>query len=223
MQKIEHLFRKEYAKLISLLTQQFGAGHIENIEDAVQDALLKAMQVWSFSGQPEKPTAWLFRTAKNRLVDILRRQNKLFDELVDAGFMRKDVAERIRAANPDYVPFERVLDDEALEDYLGIPTKKVVQVSNPADKRIEGSERDIYSPIESIIANTYKYTAAVEKNKVAQSVIGLKEVMPEIGFRQVSEAGPGTIPVWVDGVKQHVEVGKDIAEGLRWAIVAEED
>jgi len=142
-------------------------------------------------------------------------QNKLFDELVDAGFMKRDVAERIRAANPDYVPFERVMDDEVLEDYLGIPTKKVVQGSKPVDKRIEGSERDIYSPIESIIANTYKYTAAVEKNKVAQSVIGLKEIMPEIGFRQASEAGPGTIPVWVDGAKQHVEVGKDIAEAAK--------
>ena len=40
------------------------------------------------------------------------------------GFMQKDVAARIRAANPDYVPFERVMGDRKVEEFLGIPTKK---------------------------------------------------------------------------------------------------
>lgn len=142
-------------------------------------------------------------------------QNKLFDELTDAGFIKSDVAARIKATNSDYVPFERVMDDAQLDEFLGIPTKKVVQGTNPADKRIKGSERDIYSPIESIIANTYKYTAAVEKNKVAQSVAKLQEIMPELGFTAAKESGADTIPVWVDGVKQHIKVGKDIADAAK--------
>lgn len=146
---------------------------------------------------------------------LYEHQDKLWQEMVDAGFMKPDVAARIRAANPDYVPFERVMDDVELEDYLGIPTKKVVQGSNPADKKIEGSERDIYSPIESIIANTYKYTAAIEKNKVAQTVAQLQEVMPELNFTPVAKAGNDAIPVWVDGVKQYIRVGKEIADAAK--------
>lgn len=141
-------------------------------------------------------------------------QNKLFDELVDAGFVKPDVAERIKATNADYVPFQRVMDDDTLDEFLGIPTKKVVQGTQPLQK-IKGSERDIYSPIESIIANTYKYTAAVEKNKTAQSIARLQEIMPEIGFSVAKESGADTIPVWIDGAKQHIKVGKDIADAAK--------
>lgn len=141
-------------------------------------------------------------------------QNNLFDELVESGFVKPDVAARIKATNADYVPFQRVMDDAQLDEFLGIPTKKVTQGSNPVQK-IEGSERDIYSPIESIIANTYKYTAAVEKNKVARSVARLMNIMPEIGFKVSKESSSSTIPVWVDGVKHHVDVGKDIADAAK--------
>lgn len=142
-------------------------------------------------------------------------QNKLFDEVTEAGFIKPDVAARIKATNADYVPFERVMDDTQLDEFLGIPTKKVVQGTSPIDKRIKGSDRDIYSPIESIIANTYKYTAAVEKNKVAQTIAKLQDVMPELNFTVAKESGADTIPVWVDGVKQHIKVGKDIAEAAK--------
>ena len=44
---VDHLFRHEYGKLISFLTAKLGSSHIDIIEDAVQDALYKAMQLWS--------------------------------------------------------------------------------------------------------------------------------------------------------------------------------
>ena len=58
---IEHVFRHEYGKIIAILVHKFGAIHLEKIEDAVQDALLKAMQVWAYKDIPENPTAWLLR------------------------------------------------------------------------------------------------------------------------------------------------------------------
>jgi predicted RNA polymerase sigma factor len=33
-----------------------------------------ARTVWKFRGVPENPSAWLMATAKNRALDILRRQ-----------------------------------------------------------------------------------------------------------------------------------------------------
>lgn len=47
------------------------------IEDAVQDALIAALRKWPFAGIPENPTAWLTQTAKNRLIDRLRREGKV--------------------------------------------------------------------------------------------------------------------------------------------------
>ena len=51
---IDHLFRQEYGKLISFLTAKLGSTHIDLIEDAVQDALYKAMQLWSFKDIPKE-------------------------------------------------------------------------------------------------------------------------------------------------------------------------
>lgn len=73
---LDHLFRNEYGKLIALLTNKFGISFIEKVEDAAQDTFLKAMQVWGHRSIPRNPTAWLFRVAQNRLVDILRRDKK---------------------------------------------------------------------------------------------------------------------------------------------------
>ena len=52
----------------------FGVHNLALAEDVVQDAFCRAMQVWKFRGVPENPSAWLMATAKNRALDILRRQ-----------------------------------------------------------------------------------------------------------------------------------------------------
>ena len=72
-QVVDHLFRRESGRLVAVLTRHFGIEHLHLAEDVVQDALLKAMQVWPYTGLPEKPTAWLIQTAKNRALDQTRR------------------------------------------------------------------------------------------------------------------------------------------------------
>ena len=74
---VEHVFRHEYGKIISLLTHKFGPSHLERIEDAVQDSLIKAMQVWGYKEPPQNPTAWLLRVANNQLIDRLRKDKKM--------------------------------------------------------------------------------------------------------------------------------------------------
>jgi len=73
---IEHVFRHEYGKIIAVLVHKFGPSNIEKVEDAVQDALIKAMRVWGFKEVPKNPTAWLLRVASNNLIDTLRRDKK---------------------------------------------------------------------------------------------------------------------------------------------------
>jgi RNA polymerase sigma factor (sigma-70 family) len=72
-QVIDHLFRRESGRLVAILTRQFGIAHLPLVEDVVQDALVRAMQVWPFTGVPENPSAWLLRTAQNRALDQARR------------------------------------------------------------------------------------------------------------------------------------------------------
>jgi RNA polymerase sigma-70 factor (ECF subfamily) len=69
---VDHLFRKQAGQMIATLTRHLGPRHLTLAEDAVQDALLTAMQQWPFRGVPENPEAWLFQVARNRALDRLR-------------------------------------------------------------------------------------------------------------------------------------------------------
>jgi RNA polymerase sigma factor (sigma-70 family) len=77
---IDHLFRRESGKMVSVLTRLLGLQSLETAQDIVQDSLLQAMNVWPYKGIPGNPTAWLYRAAKNKAIDILRREKK-FKEL----------------------------------------------------------------------------------------------------------------------------------------------
>jgi RNA polymerase sigma-70 factor (ECF subfamily) len=74
---IEHLFRHSAGQLVATLTRVFGAGQLELAEEVVQEALMSAMQQWSIAGIPENPRGWLFRVARNRALDQLRRDANL--------------------------------------------------------------------------------------------------------------------------------------------------
>jgi RNA polymerase sigma factor (sigma-70 family) len=70
----EHLFRREAGRLVSALTRIFGVHNLALAEDVVQDAFCRALEVWRVRGPPDNPSAWLMTTARNRALDILRRQ-----------------------------------------------------------------------------------------------------------------------------------------------------
>lgn len=70
------VFRHEYGRLVSLLTKIFGTHNLELAEDAVQDTLLKAMQHWKFHGMPQNPAAWLLTAARNKVIDVIRKEQK---------------------------------------------------------------------------------------------------------------------------------------------------
>ena len=60
--------------MVAVLTRIFGVHNLSLAEDVVQDALCRALEVWKFRGVPENPSAWLMAAAKNRALDVLRRE-----------------------------------------------------------------------------------------------------------------------------------------------------
>jgi RNA polymerase sigma factor (sigma-70 family) len=74
MELSDHLFRREAGRMVATLTRIFGVHNLALAEDVVQDAFCRALEVWKFRGVPENPSAWLMATAKNRALDVLRRE-----------------------------------------------------------------------------------------------------------------------------------------------------
>src|SRR3954451_12794208 len=72
---VEHFFRHESGRLVSVLTGVFGWKNFDLVEEMVQATLLDALQSWRVKGIPDNPSAWIHRVAKNKVLDTLRRQS----------------------------------------------------------------------------------------------------------------------------------------------------
>jgi RNA polymerase sigma factor (sigma-70 family) len=104
---VEHFFRHEAARLVSVLTRLFGWHNFELVEDMVQATLLDALSAWRL-GVPDNPSGWVHRVAKNKILDAIRRQK--IDQRVTAKIAT------VVAAQDDHID-DLFLDTE-IEDSL---------------------------------------------------------------------------------------------------------
>lgn len=72
---VEQFFRHEYGKVVATLARRVGTRDLQGVEDAVQTALVKALERWRRSGVPRNPSAWLFRVAHNALMSDFRARS----------------------------------------------------------------------------------------------------------------------------------------------------
>ena len=57
-----------------MLSCRVGVQNIEDVEDAVQSALMTALEAWTIGESPDNPSAWLYRVARNNLMGELRKR-----------------------------------------------------------------------------------------------------------------------------------------------------
>jgi RNA polymerase sigma factor (sigma-70 family) len=71
---VEHLFRHEAGRLSAALVRVLGPANLDLAEDVVQETLCHALETWKLGRMPDNPAAWLRAVARNRALDLLRRQ-----------------------------------------------------------------------------------------------------------------------------------------------------
>ena len=84
--EIARIFREEYGRTVAVLVRRFG--DIDLAEEAVQDAFATAVQRWPSDGVPPSPAGWLITTARNRIIDRLRREASREDRHALAAVMQ---------------------------------------------------------------------------------------------------------------------------------------
>jgi len=70
--RVAEAFRRDSGKAIAVLVLQLGS--IDDAEEAVQDAFVRALETWPRDGIPPSPAGWIITTARNRAVDVVRRE-----------------------------------------------------------------------------------------------------------------------------------------------------
>lgn len=70
-----HLFREYSGKMVAILTKYYSIKQLENIMDAVQESFEAALKHWRYKGMPQQPEAWLLTTAKNKLLNAIKKES----------------------------------------------------------------------------------------------------------------------------------------------------
>ena len=171
--------------------------------------------------------------------EIYDYQDRMLQMLVSFGVMSKAKYDTIKAENPNYIPFQRVMDEEYGET-AGLQGLQIKASSTFAGKKlgqvikkIQGSDKAIADPIESIIRNTFRITDISYQNRVANQLVALKDVMPEyistykpeIGMAKDKETGvqvpylrdkqpEGVITVLVKGENKYYKVHPSLVQAM---------
>ncbi len=93
-ESLKQLFQQEFAKMVAVISKHFGLRHMELAEDIVSETFLQASESWGLKGMPDKPAAWLYAVARQKMLYHFRR-NKIFEdkvvpELVDRQRLETD-------------------------------------------------------------------------------------------------------------------------------------
>jgi len=67
-------FRRESSRMLAALARILGMHNLSLAEDVVQDVLCRALEVWRFHPPPRDPSAWLLQAARNRAIDLIRKE-----------------------------------------------------------------------------------------------------------------------------------------------------
>lgn len=101
---VERVARESYGRLVAYLSVH--TQDLAGAEDALSEALLKALTVWSRNGVPENPEAWLLTTARNSIIDFFRHQRVVLDSEPNLLLFTQNSAED---------PLETTYPDERLK------------------------------------------------------------------------------------------------------------
>src|SRR5689334_358525 len=75
--RVEETFRAEHGQVLGALVSYLG--DLDLAEDALQDAMMTALETWAQDGVPKNPAAWMTTVARRKAIDRIRR-DKAFQE-----------------------------------------------------------------------------------------------------------------------------------------------
>jgi len=157
--------------MVSYLTRLLGPEHLDLAEEVTQEALLRALQHWPYTGIPQNPAGWLFRVARNAALDAVRHRTLAGEKSAEL------TAEHLRsagAATADDAELEEQLRDDEL--------RMVLMCCHPAlaqDARVALSLKTVGGFSVREIARAF----LADEATIAQRLVRAKRQIRESGIR----------------------------------------
>lgn len=108
---VEQTFRQESGRILATLIGT--VGDFTLAEDALQDAVVLALQHWPAEGIPRNPPAWLTAIARRRAIDRLRRDSILSRK---QALLQEEAEREQEHTVEDFGDIDAEIEDEAIPD-----------------------------------------------------------------------------------------------------------
>jgi hypothetical protein len=148
---------------------------------------------------------------------LLAVNNNVLDTLKEGGIISDAQVQGMKEKWPNYVSLFRSFDDDKIDFSNGI-SKALANASSPI-KKLEGSNRQVIDPLESVVKNIFKATNTVDRNKVAAQIGKLAEKDTDGAFIRKLDSKDDTsrlnvVSVMEDGKKVKYEVPPEVYKTL---------
>ena len=100
------VYREHSGRVLATLIRHLG--DFDRAEDALQDAVTRALEVWPTNGIPENPVAWLITTARNKAIDRLRRERNFASKQDEIRAGTKLATEPVEIEEDDVIADDRL-------------------------------------------------------------------------------------------------------------------
>ena len=88
---IERVARESYGRLVAYLS--VNTHDLAAAEDALSEALVKALTLWPGGGVPQNPEAWLLTTARHSIIDAARHQRVVSESEPTLQLLKENTVE----------------------------------------------------------------------------------------------------------------------------------
>jgi RNA polymerase sigma factor (sigma-70 family) len=178
---IEAVWHMESARIIAKLARMLR--NVGLAEEIAQDAWLAALELWSETGIPDNPGAWLMTTAKNRAIDQLRRR-----QLVE----RKSA---VMSHDPDLLGSQNSVDvsDSADEDVADDLLRLIFVACHPV------------LSMEGRVALTLRLLGGLTPAEIARAFLTSESAIQQRIVRAKRTLGEARVPFEVPGAAERAQ------------------
>ncbi|MCP5152523.1 MAG: RNA polymerase sigma factor [Ectothiorhodospiraceae bacterium] len=201
---LDAVWRLESGRIIGTVLRL--VGDLAQAEELAQDALLAALEKWTEDGVPENPAGWLMTTARNRAIDLLRRQSMY------QGIRQQLLHESPVQTAADLVESaaEERIDDDVLRLMFGVCHPLL-----PADARVALALRLVNGLSVAEIARAYLLPEATIAQRITRAKRTLKAA--RVGFDlPPSEARAERLGSVLEAIYLIFNEGYAATAGERW-------